>query len=432
MKKGILFSVFFAFLILTVSLSAFAASEAKAEDLPISHGIHILAEKSSMAMAQSGGKSILFDEDDFARALNLSSISGITITEVPNITDGELLLGSTVISAGTTVSAKNLGYLKYDHRSHNTTTASFRFKVNDASYDMKCSLYLIDSVNHAPTLSIATETALEVSTHKNIMLYGVLPSYDPDGDCTKIEIVSYPKNGSILLTDREKGEYTYLPNKNYSGSDSFSYVAVDVYGNYSSSKTVSLEITLPKTSVVYADMLDSPMYNSALTVTENGIMSGVTVGEISCFYPQKTVTRAEFVVMAMKAVGIREVAAGSEMPFCDGEEISPEFKDYIKTAYELGYINGREEQGKLCFFPNQAITRAEAAVIVCSMIDAATPTVTPVFEDSKDIPSFAVSSVNSLVYMGLLKPTNQNISASEPMTRSDAAYLLSCITSLAK
>ena len=430
MNKGLLFSFFFAFLIFTVSLSAFAASEANENTEALSHGILVLAEESPMAMSGRYGTSLCFAADDFARAMNLSHIGSITITELPPISDGELLLGSTVLCEGQTISANNLGHLKYDHKSPTSSASSFRFSIDESAYDLKCSLYMLDRLNLAPTLSVATETALEVSTHKNIMLYGILPCYDPDGDNVKIEIVSYPENGSIMLTDKEKGEYTYLPDANFTGKDSFSYVAVDTYGSYSASKTVSLEVNAPKTSVVYADMLNSKAYNSALTVTEKGIMSGSSVGEISYFYPERTVSRAEFVVMAMKAVGIEEVADADGTVFFDNADIPRELRGFIKTAYELGYINGRYTDGSLCFCPNEAITRAEAAVIVCNMIDATAPTITPVFDDSDEIPAFAASAVNSLGYMGILQPKDGNISASSPMTREATAHLLSSVVNM--
>ncbi len=430
MKKGILFFICFAFLIFTVSMSAFAASEATEEALPLSHGIKVLAERGGMAMAGTREGGIGFEADDFARAMNLSSISSITVTKLPPITEGELLLGSVVLSEGQTVSAKNLGFLKYEHKSDIVSASSFRFKVGESAYDLRCSLYMLDKANYAPTLSIAPETALEVSTHRDIMLHGILPCYDAEGDATRIEIVSYPKKGSVILTDSESGEYTYLPNEGYTGKDSFTYVAVDVYGNYSASKEVSLEVRRPKTSVVYADMISSPSYNSALTVTEEGIMSGSVVGQISYFYPERTVSRAEFVVMAMRSVGISEVAESDTTVFFDNDEIPSELRGYISTAYELGYINGRSVDGKLCFCPNDEITRAEAAVVICNMIDAATPAVTPVFADSADIPAYAVSAVNSLGYMGILRVDEGNISASAPMTREDTAHLCSLVMAL--
>lgn len=430
MKKAIIFSFCFLFLILTVSLSAFAAAGAS-DPLPISHGIYLLAEESGMAMAGVGTSPITFDADDFARAMNLSKVASITITETPPITDGELLIGSTVVSAPITVSAENISHMSYTAKS-DCKSSYFRFCVGESSYDLRCDLYMLDKSNSAPTLSTAPETCLNVSTHKNITLYGTLPCYDPDGDETMIEIVSYPKYGSVIITDKYAGSYTYLPSENYTGKDSFCYVARDKYGNYSASRTVNLEINKQSTSVVYADMEDSPMYNAALSVTEAGIMSGTQIGGKSYFYPDKTVSREEFVVMAMNSIGITSVADSKETVFSDNGEISEQMRGYIATAYELGYINGSRVGDELCFLPDKAITRAEAAVIICNMIDAATPTVTPVFKDSNEIPSYAVSAVNSLGYMGILTSSDGMISASSALTREQSAHILSLVMQISQ
>ncbi len=427
MRKNILFS--FCFLI-TLIISASAASmavSAREGDAPVSHGLYVLAEENSMAMAGIKGNRISFEADDFARAMNLSGVNSITVTEVPPTADGELLVGSTVVNKGQTISGANIGLLSYNAKSDTSTMSYFRFKLGESSYDIKCNLYMLESVNHAPTLSAVPETSLNVSTHQNITLYGTLPAYDPEGDEIIIEVVSYPKDGILIMTDRASGAYTYTPGADYTGKDSFTYVARDKYGNYSASKTVNLTVNKPTTSVVYSDMTSSPLYNAALTMTEKGIMSGTQVGKETYFYPDQTVSRSEFLVMAMNAMGIKEVSDADKTVFHDDGDIAGYMKGYVATAYQLGYIKGTYEGGELCFLPNDAITRAEAAVIVCNMIDAATPTITPTFNDSADIPAFAASAVSSLNYMGVLSTENGNISANAELTRGEAAQILSLV-----
>ena len=432
MRKNILFS--FCFLLMIFTASSIAATAASPEDssLPVSHGLYLIAEDNSMAMAGIKGNKISFDSDDFARAMNLSGVKSITVTEIPPIADGELLVGSTVINKGQTISGANISLMSYNAKSESATVSYFRFKVDESSYDVKCNLYMLDSVNHSPTLSVAPETSLNVSTHKNITLFGSLPAYDPDGDEIKIEIVSYPSSGILILTDKANGSYTYTPSSNFTGKDSFSYVARDKYGNYSASKTVNLTINKPSTSIEYVDMVSSPLYNAALSVTEAGIMSGTQIGEANYFYPSKTVSRADFLVMAMNSIGIKEVADSDKTVFYDDADIPEAAKGYIATAYELGYIKGTYEGDKLCFLPNDPISRAEAAVIVCNMIDVATPTITPTFNDSGDIPAFASSAVASLNYMGILQAENGNISANSDLSRGDAAKILSLVIELSE
>ncbi len=425
MRKNIFVSFCFLIMIIAGTFAASFAASAADEPMAVSHGIYVLAEQNSMAMAGIKGNKLSFEADDFARAMNLAYVDSITVTEVPPRSDGELLVGSTVVGIGQKINKANIGLMSYNATSEAGATSYFRFKIGEASYDIKCNLYMLDKQNYAPTLSVATETSLNVSTHKNIKLYGKLPAYDPDGDELKIEIVSYPKSGILVLTDKASGSYTYTPAEGYTGKDSFTYVARDKYGNYSASKTVNLTVNKSGTSVVYNDMTDSRFYNAALSVTENGIMSGSQVGTYTYFYPEKTVSRGEFLVMAMKAIGIEEVADATSTVFADDADIKSDIKGYVATAYELGYIHGVPLDGKLCFLPNEPISRADAAVMVCNMIDAATPTITPTFEDSEDIPAYAKASVCSLSYMGILEVEDGNISAKKALSRGAAAQILS-------
>lgn len=430
MRNGsILFSFGFLFLVAATASAASVPVLAKPQTVPVvSPALYVLAEDNSMAMAGLLGTSIEFEADDFARAVNLSRVDSITVTKAPPMTDGELRVGSTVVSAGQTISGANLSLLSYTAKSRSLTTSSFRFRVGESPVELTCKLYLLDKANASPTLHMVPKTSLEVSTHRNITLYGTLPCYDPDGDETIIEIVSYPETGLLTLTDRKTGAYTFIPGENYTGKDSFTYVARDIYGNYSASATVSLTVVKPTTSAVYADMEDSPSYNAALTMTEAGVMGGTQVGGSTYFYPSRTVSRGEFVVMAMQTLGIREVADVDQTVFSDDSAIPSEIKGYVATAYELGYIQGEiDENGHRCFYPSREITRAEAAVMIGNMIDAATPTVTPGFTDSSEIPAWAASSLYSLNSMGIMTAADGSIEPTAAVTRGDAAEILSAL-----
>ena len=427
-RRTVYVSLFFLLILLTLTAICSLSLGASSLPRPVSPGLQVLAEEYSMAMAGIRGNAISFDEEDFARAVNLSHVTSITIKRAPDITDGELRVGNTVLTGGQTLSGAGLSQLTYVSSGADVTTSSFRFTVNDSPVEITCHLYLLDRVNYCPTLSLVPKTSLNVSTHRNITLFGTLPCYDPEGDETRIEIVSYPETGILVLTDRVKGEYTFTPGENYSGKDSFTYVARDCYGNYSAAATVSLTVTKPETSVVYADLDGSPLHNSALTMTEKEVMVGTAVGEKMYFYPDLSVSRGEFVVMAMRSLGMTEMATVEKSVFADDGSLSSEMRNYLAAAYDLGYLRGeRGEDGALYVHADRAISRAEAAVIVGNMIDATTPTVTPDFSDSSDIPAWAAPSVYSLNSLGILSAREDAISPLDPMTRGDVAQMLSAL-----
>ena len=436
--KKITVALLFAFL--TVSLVFGVAKSEVSKEIKnevavsseVSLGLEVLAQDNRMAKAGIRGKELKLGRDDFSRFLNLSSVSDITFSSVPSESEGKLLVGNTVIRSGQTVSGSNISLITFVPTDDKVTKAQFCFSANGSSYDIECVLYLLDSVNYAPTVSVASAVSLSVNTYENVTHYGKLSAYDPDGDSYVFEIVEYPKNGLIMISDKTLGEYLYIPDESYVGKDSFSYVAADKYGNYSPAAEVSVEVSRVAMSSTFDDMKGSDAHSSAIRMTEEGIMSGTQIGDGYYFQPDRAVSRSEFVVLAMQTLGIKEVNSLRTSGFFDDADIPGAMKGYISAAHELGYINGSYVDGKLCFLPNESITRAEAAVIVGRMIDAATPVVTPSFADKEEIPAFAESSVYSLCSLGILDTYGGEVRAMEVMSRSDTAKMLSAMMELTR
>lgn len=407
----------------TIALSLFACGQKDTNRGDISSALDTIAKDNAMAKSTLKGGVISFDASDFARATNLSKIDSITVTKLPPISDGELRVGSSVLTSSQKLSASSVRLLSYEPKG-DIRTSEFYFTVNDYPTELCCKLYVLDEKNYAPTLSSVPDSALSVSTFENISLYGTLPCYDPDGDKTFIEVVSYPKKGLLVLDDKETGAYRFIPNDDFKGKDSFTYVARDMYGNYSPSATVSLTVKESSVSVSYTDLIDSRYHNAAIAMTEKGVMSGTQIGNQSYFYPAREVSRAEFVAMAMTSAGITRLSNDSATDFADDSLIPTSFKPYVSAAYDLGYIKGVEKNGRLYFEPDRAITRAEAACLLSNMLDAATPTVTPSFSDNGEIPAWAQSSVYAMSSMGVMNGIENKISPLASVTRGDAAEIL--------
>ena len=101
------------------------------------------------------------------------------------------------------------------------------------------------------------------------------------------------------------------------------------------------------------------------------------------------------------------------------EELSRLLGEARKVADEA-----RAHAEELAAQVRAGITRAEAAVILGNMLNAATPTVTPTFSDSEEIPAWAAPSIHSLSAMGVMTPVGGSISPLSEVTRGDAAELL--------
>ncbi len=409
-----------------------AKNEVDIQNTAISPALHILAARTDMAVATLCGNEYYFSRDVFARSLNVnaSALQYITVVSLPGVTEGELLIGSTRVSAGQVISAANLQMMSYVPADDSVESeASFTFSANGGAYAMTCNVYVLEELNYSPTVSIASAQALSVSTHRDFAGFGTLTAYDPEDDELMFEIVSAPKHGIVIMTDAGCGEYVYLPRLGFKGGDSFRYVVRDKYGNYSAAAEVKVQVNEPSVSVDYADMAGRRDYNAALTMTEAGIMQGTVQDDKTYFYPEQAVSRMEFLIMAMRAIGVGSVPTISDTGFSDDADIAADAKGYVAAAYSLGYIKGStNDEGELCFLPDETITRAEAAVILRRMVDAEDAQFTPVFADSSDIPAWAGEAISTLSSMGVMTPTGGAISPNEQVTRGQTAMMLAALT----
>ena len=406
-------------------------AEEDAPDAVVSPALHVLAAKTDMAVATLCGNEYYFSSDVFARAMNLGvgDLQYITVTALPAVTEGELMMGSARVSEGQVISAANLRMMSYlavdDTRE---SEATFRFTVNGGAYEMCCRVYLLEELNYSPTVSVAT-SALSVNTHRDFVGYGTLSAYDPEGDALIFEVVEAPRHGLVIMTDASCGEYVYLPRIGYTGTDRFCYVARDMYGNYSASAEVKVEVSEPSVSVDYADMAGRREYNAVLTMTEKGVMQGEELEGKVYFQPEATVSRLDFLIMAMKTLGIGSVPTVSDTGFYDDADIPADAKGYVAAAYSLGYVKGSTNaEGELCLLPMESITRAEAAVILRRMVDAEEAQLTPVFADSSDIPAWAGEAIATLSSLGVMTPTGGAISPNEVVTRGQTAMMLAALS----
>ncbi len=420
---------------LLVTLSGCGAAkeggEKESSDTALTPALEVLSGRTDMAVATLCGNEYYFSRDVFARALNMnvSSLQTVTITSLPGVEDGELMMGSLRVSAGQVISAANLAMLSYVPADGTVPSeASFTFAPNDAGYEMVCNVYVLKELNYSPTVSIATAQALSVSTYRNYAGYGNLTAYDPEGDSLTYEVITAPRHGLLIMTDAECGEYVYLPRRGYRGNDSFRYVVRDMYGNYSAAAEVKVQVLEPAVSVHYDDMQGRRDYNAALAMAEAGIMQGTMQDGKTYFYPERTVSRLEFLTMAMQAVGVGSVPTVSDTGFEDDADIPAEAKGYVAAAYSLGYIKGSaDSEGNLCFLPGATITKAEAAVILRRMVDVDAAQLTPAFADSSDIPTWASEAISTLAAMGIMTSTGGAISPNEQLTRGQTAMMLAAL-----
>ena len=358
---------FFICLCLLLAVGVLPSFAEKGGDELLSPGLSVIAARYGMVVSGVPGGEVVFSREDFVRTIGYKPES-ITITSRPDSAVGQLTLGSVVIPAGQTLSLSNLDRSScMPSASPAADQAVFSFSPDGSAYEYTCTVRLRDAgeVNSAPTLDCATAAALSASVPEGGVCGGRLAASDPDGDALVYEIVSYPKHGSVILSDAESGKFIYRPTDGYTGKDSFKYTARDEWGEYASEAEV--KVTVSRFSAPdFTDMAGSAE-TFARIVSEEGLMSGTLVGGESYFYPDRGVSRSEFTVMLMQAAGIK-ADEDLKTVFADDADISVSVRPYVAKAYEMGLTDGWIEDGKQVFGGDGEISLAEAARMTARLL----------------------------------------------------------------
>ena len=203
---------------------------------------------------------------------------------------------------------------------------------------------------------------LELCTYRNVTVSGALSAYDPDGDIAGYEITTDPVKGALELCS--DGSFTYTPGENRKGKDYFGYKAVDKEGNSSQEATVIIKILKQKKAVTYSDMEGVAGEYYAVALSENDIFTGEQICGKYCFYPDKEVSRGEFVSMCMMLSREPVFSGVLNTGYGDDEAIPTWMKPYVMTAAMCGIDKGLSLGEERVFDPTAAIDRSEAAIIL--------------------------------------------------------------------
>ncbi len=395
-------------------------------DAKLSPALDIISADYTLAANGLVGTDIYFSAEELSEALGVESVGKITIASLPEPTTGRLQLGARYVEIGQTVSERNLDALKFVPFGNDAISASFTFcRGSDLGGTIyTCTVYTTKTVNAAPVITIADSIAAssgEIGVYSGVSHLGTISAVDPDGDQMTFEILSEPSHGSVRLTDRSRGYYEYTSDADFEGKDSFTVCVTDKYGNRALPAKVILRVDAPLTDEVYADM-DGHWANSAvISCVRAGVIDAA--GQNELFYPSEYVSRAEFLTLAMNAAGYRGFSI-DRTGFSDDADIPAEYKGSIAAAEALGIIDGANGN----FYPNNQITRSEAAVIVSRLTGITGGDSIAVFADSEAVPAWAQSALSGLYSAGILRGNESGgIDAYASVTRGAAAQMLSVI-----
>ena len=362
-----------------------------------------------------------FSQDDFTSA----AADGIFLTSVPQETLATVRYGSRVLKAGDALPTEALGDLTLEAKcvtAQEVTIGYCTLSDGVLSGVQELKLSILPKEDQPPT---AEDGSLE--TYKNIAGSGTLSAADPEGKPLTYNLVKEPKRGSVEL--HEDGTFTYTPDKNKVGKDSFTYTVTDSGGNTSQEAKISIEIRKPTDKATYADMDGDPDAFYAMWLKEAGLFTGATVGGNLCFEPEKTVSRGEFLVMVMKLVDAQADETGLTSGFSDEAATPVWLQPYIVSALGSGMISGVSSEDGVVFRPEAALSRAEAAVMLQNVLQLPAPTAKTVFSqtDADAVPAWAADATAALSAAGIsLGDTAQ----ADAITRREVGKLLYEVSNL--
>ena len=336
-------------------------------------------------------------------------VVGICVTDLPDPSAGTVLLGTRVVRPGDILAADQLDSMTFSPlwtgEDQDATVSYLPIFENRVAGEATTTISIHGKQDKAP---IAEDSAME--TYKNLENGGKLKVSDPEGQKLTFTVTRQPKRGDLEL--KEDGTFTYTPKKNKVGVDSFTYTATDPAGNVSREATVTIQIIKPTDAAMYTDTAGTDCQFTAEWLKNTGIFAGEQMGNDCCFNPDRTVTRGEFLVMTMKALGL----AGDENAESTGfEDQCPGWlKPYLAAAQRSGLVRGYATETGAEFRANDPITGAEAA----SMVSLALDLPSAVISEDRELPVWAATALATVNDHGI------EFTNTDTVTRAQAANAL--------
>lgn len=346
------------------------------------------------------------------------SLTGICITELPDAATGTVLLGSRVLRPGDILTAEQVGQMTFQPLLTETDCQAAVTYLPIYADRVETSTTMTIGIRGKEDLApVAQDSMLE--TYKNLANEASLKVSDPEGGKLTFTITRQPKRGTVAV--REDGTFTYTPKKNKVGTDSFVYTATDPAGNVSREATVTVHILKPSEAMQYTDTVGTSCRFAAEWMRNTGLFVGEQIGGESCFQPEKTVSRGEFLTMLVKVL---ELPTEEEVSYTGFEDDTPDWlKPYLAAALRAGITV--DWPGEEVFGANEPITGAEVALLLQNALDLTVTTMAGK-DDSTDVPSWAVAAVATLAEQGIV------VEAEASLTRSQVAQMLYQVSSMAE
>jgi VCBS repeat-containing protein len=201
--------------------------------------------------------------------------TSIAIAVLANDSDGDSGTLTPVVfnaPANGSVTVEADGTIRYTPAANFNGTDSFTYTVSDGAAESRVATVTItvQAVNDAPTVG-ADSYGLDEDATLQITDPGVLANDgDAEGDGLSTMLVTGPTHGTLTLN--ADGSFIYTPDANYSGADSFTYIANDGLVD-STAATVFLTVDAVNDTPVATDDSYSTNEDTALVIAAGGVLA---------------------------------------------------------------------------------------------------------------------------------------------------------------
>lgn len=301
-----------------------------------------------------------FSGEEFGEAL-----TGVCILRLPDSETGTVMLGTRVVRSGDILAAGQLSQLSFlPLRTETDAEATVTYLPIYENRVDKEAVLTISIRGKEDKVPVAEDGVLE--TYKNLTNSAKLRAYDPEGSTLTYTLVRTPRRGEVSIS--ADGNFTYTPKKNKVGTDSFTYTVTDQAGNVSREATVTVQILKSADKTFYADTIGKECRFAAEWLKNTGLFRGENISGESCFQPEKTVSRGEFVTMLVQTLGLRVDENVTATGFADG---CPSWlRPYLAAAQRAGMLAGWPHGSN--FGAQEPISGKEAALMLQNALDLPT------------------------------------------------------------
>ena len=274
-----------------------------------------------------------------------------------------------------------------------------------------------------------TATSEEIKIDKNTILTANFKATSTVPNSTlQYIVVDKPSHGTLVHTNETDKSFTYTPDLDYVGTDSFTFKVNDGT-SVSNIATISITISLPEEEIIpfnYIDMQTHWANYSASHLAARGLIIGEEIGSRYYFYPDREMTRADFMLFLLAITESNEDATkeAPSITFADADKTPAWLTEAAKLAYAKGIIKGSADGNKIYLKPYSPLTRKEAIVMLNNVLKLTDSKDSLYYVDASEIPSWASQAVKNLTAYKIIQGDSENkFKPNKILNRAEAAEM---------